>query len=233
MNSYGYIRIAPDEAEAELEAQRHQVRTMASLRDVRLTEVVEDVHEGDSLDRPGWQRISDAKDAGALDAVFVTTLDRLTTSVVDLNRIFESFRAEPLGACPRLVVGYDILDTDSSTGWLTANIVTTLAEWERRRAAERSRDMMEAEAQRQAGAGTVIYGYMRAQDGRLVSNPVEQQVLDIIERQREHASASWGDIARLLNERKYTTRRGNLWSRQGVAQLYQRHIQPRLMEESR
>jgi DNA invertase Pin-like site-specific DNA recombinase len=73
-----------------LEAQTEKVRAMAVVQCADLVEIIVDAGESaKSLTRPGMERLLRLVDAGAIDAVIIAKLDRLTRSVKDLAELLE------------------------------------------------------------------------------------------------------------------------------------------------
>ncbi|NET31056.1 MAG: recombinase [Cyanothece sp. SIO1E1] len=71
-----------------------------------------------------------------------------------------------------------------------------------------------------AGYGSPAFG-QQAQDGELVENPDEQQVIDLI--RRHHKSGkSLQQIADWLNQHGYKTKRGQKWQRISVKRVLDR-----------
>ncbi|HEY9751420.1 MAG TPA: recombinase family protein [Coleofasciculaceae cyanobacterium] len=88
--------------------------------------------------------------------------------------------------------------------------------WER---LERGRQA-KAEEGGYAGYGSPAFG-LQSVDGELVANPQEQQIIDLI--RRHHKSGkSLQQIADWLNQRGYTTKRGQEWKRISVKRVLDR-----------
>lgn len=71
-----------------------------------------------------------------------------------------------------------------------------------------------------AGYGSPHFG-VRSQNGELVENPQEQEIVDLI--RRHHKSGkSLQQIADWLNENEYPTKRGHQWQRISVKRVLDR-----------
>lgn len=118
--------------------------------------------------------------------------------------------------------------TADSIGKLTLNLLMSFAEFEREMIAERTRDKIAAARRRgKWTGGTVPLGY-EVHDHKLVVNHVEAVLVqEIFDLYLAHRSAL--TVARILNDRKHTTKRhragnGNLrgartWAKDGVLRV--------------
>ena len=95
MKAIGYVRVSTDqqaERGVSLEAQEAKIRAMAIVQGAELIDVIVDGGESaKSLNRPGLQRLLGLVNSGAVNAVIVAKLDRLTRSVKDLCELLELF----------------------------------------------------------------------------------------------------------------------------------------------
>jgi len=108
---------------------------------------------------------------GQIDCVLVYKVDRLSRSLLDFARLMEIFERHQV--C--LVSVTQPLNTTSSLGRLTLNILLSFAQFEREMIADRTRDKMAA-ARRKGKwvGGKPVLGYdVAATGGRLVVNPEE------------------------------------------------------------
>ncbi len=95
MKAIGYVRVSTEKQAdfgVSLEAQAEKVRAMAVVQGAELVEIIVDAGESaKSLNRPGMARLMSLVDAGAVNAVIIAKLDRLTRSVKDLAELLERF----------------------------------------------------------------------------------------------------------------------------------------------
>src|SRR6266704_930045 len=128
-------------------------------------------YTGGNLERPALQKLlADIAD-GKIDCVLVYKVDRLSRSLLDFARLMEIFERHKVS----LVSITQPLNTTSSLGRLTLNILLSFAEFERSMIADRTRDKMAA-ARRKGKwvGGTPVLGYdLAASGGKLVINPEE------------------------------------------------------------
>jgi DNA invertase Pin-like site-specific DNA recombinase len=217
MKAIGYVRVSTEKQAdfgVSLEAQSEKVRAMAVVQGAELTEVIIDAGESaKSLNRPGMTRLLTLVDAGAVDAVIIAKLDRLTRSVKDLAELLERFNRRGVS----LVSVAESLDTGTAAGRLVLNIMTAVSQWEREAIGERTRDAMHHKRANGERVGTVPFGYRMAADGlHLETDSAEQGILSHI-RELKGTGYTTRMIADELNRQGYTTRRGTAWRFQYVA----------------
>ena len=181
MKAIGYVRVSTEKQAdfgVSLEAQSEKVRAMAVVQGAELAEVIIDAGESaKSLNRPGMAQLLSLVDAGAVDAVIIAKLDRLTRSVKDLAELLERFTRRGVS----LVSVAESLDTGTAAGRLVLNIMTAVSQWEREAIGERTRDAMHHKRANGERVGTVPFGYRTAADGlHLEADPAEQAVLSRI-----------------------------------------------------
>ncbi len=219
MKTVGYIRVSTEKQAdrgVSLDAQAEKIRAMAVVQGGELMDVIVDGGESaKSLNRPGMTRLLALVDSGAVQAVIVAKLDRLTRSVKDLCTLLERFERRGVP----LVSVAESLDTGSAAGRLVLNIMTAVSQWEREAIGERTRDALSHKRGKGERVGNLAFGYRLAHDGQhLEADPGEQQALAEIRRLRTDGMALRG-IAAALNHRAYRTRRGTAWRLESVARV--------------
>ena len=95
---------------------------------------------GGSMERPALRRLLDDIECGKIDVVVVYKIDRLTRSLADFARIVEAFDARNVS----FVSVTQALNTTSSMGRLTLNVLLSFAQFEREVTGERIRDKIAA-----------------------------------------------------------------------------------------
>lgn len=185
MRVCGYIRVSTTEqadSGAGLEAQRTAITAEAERRGWELKRLYEDAGaSGKSLKgRPGLLAALEAVESGSAEALVVSKLDRLSRSVVDFAGLVA--RAQKRGWA---LVALDLgLDMTTPAGGLVANVMASVAEWERRVIGERTAAALAAK---------------RAQGVRLgrpreVSEEADARILEL-----HRCAYRPAEIARLLN----------------------------------
>jgi len=111
---------------------------------------------GANMDRPALKRLLADIDAGQIDVVVVYKVDRLTRSLLDFTRMVEVFDRRNTS----FISVTQQLNTTTSMGRLTLNMLLSFAQFEREIISERTRDKMSA-ARRKGKyvGGAPVLGY--------------------------------------------------------------------------
>ena len=128
-------------------------------------------YKGGNLERPALQQLLMDLKAGKIDCVVIYKVDRLSRSLLDFARLMEIFEQHGVS----LVSVTQPLNTTSSLGRLTLNILLSFAQFEREIIADRTRDKMAAARRKGKWVGGIpVLGYDVAPDGgKLVVNHEE------------------------------------------------------------
>ena len=92
-----------------------------------------DTATGKTMDRPGWNRLEAAIDAGKVSTVVVWRLDRLGRTASGLTALFEKLTARKVN----LVSIRDGVDLSTAAGRLIANVLASVAAYENEVRSER------------------------------------------------------------------------------------------------
>jgi DNA invertase Pin-like site-specific DNA recombinase len=136
----GYIRVSTAEqadSGAGLEAQRQAIQVAAELRGWELVNIFEDAVSGKSLNgrHELKKALADLK-ARRADGLVVAKLDRLSRSIHDFSGLLEIARLQNWAL---VALDFD-LDTSTPAGELVANVMASVAQWERRIIGQRTRE---------------------------------------------------------------------------------------------
>lgn len=190
----GYVRVSTrEQADSGLgiAAQRRAIKDACKARGWKLGKVFED--KGASAKttngRPGLEEARRALREGTADGLVVMKLDRLSRSVLDFAQLMKSSREEGW----HLVVLDLGVDTSTPNGRMFANIMATLAEWEREMISERT-----SAALAEKRAEGVTLGRPR-----LLSDKHRRAILDL-----HRAGHSFNAIAQRLNDKGVPTAQG-------------------------
>ncbi|HUY22184.1 MAG TPA: recombinase family protein [Acidimicrobiales bacterium] len=140
----GYCRCSTQEQSDSglgLDAQRASILAECARKGWTLVEMVEDAgFSAKSLDRPGMGHVLDLLRSGQAGALVVAKLDRATRSVMDAGNLLAQGQREGW-----TLVALDLgLDPSTPTGELVANLMASVAQWERRAIGVRTRDALAA-----------------------------------------------------------------------------------------
>jgi DNA invertase Pin-like site-specific DNA recombinase len=200
----GYSRVSTAEQAANghgLDAQAAAIRDECRRRGWRLLELIRDEGvSGRDTDRPGLRHALKRIAEGEASGLVVSKLDRLSRSVVDFGQVLEWL--DRAGAS---LVALDLgVDTSTPSGRLVANVLASVAEWERGMAAQRTRDGLAA---------------VRAK-GRQISRPAvadQGRLAARIRRMRRRGMTQQAIADKLNGEGVPTLRGGVRWRPSSVA----------------
>ena len=158
-------------------------------------------YTGGNLERPALQKLLTDLKAGKIDCVVIYKVDRLSRSLLDFARLMEIFEQHGVS----LVSVTQPLNTTSSLGRLTLNILLSFAQFEREMIADRTRDKMAAARRKGKWVGGIpVLGYdVAIGGGKLVFNPEEARLQSVDKLLVELQKRRW------LNKRR--KRRAGHW----------------------
>lgn len=173
----GYIRVSSEEQAQgghSLAAQRRQVRSYCEARGWGLVEVFVDAgYSGKDLRRPALQALLSRCDAGEVDVMVVTDLDRLSRSRRDIENLLHSYFDEDGVAFCAVNQSFD---TTTATGDAFLGMLAVFAQLERRMLSERTKNGI-AQAKREGRVpGRAPFGWRR-EGSVLVKDPEQQKAL--------------------------------------------------------
>jgi DNA invertase Pin-like site-specific DNA recombinase len=205
----GYLRVSTEEQASSglgLDAQRDTIQRYADAHGWDVVWYTDAGLSAKSLDRPQLQAALDRLDASPkrrdVAGIVVAKLDRLSRSVVDFAGVLELARSRRWA-----LVTIDLgVDTSSPTGELVANVMMSVAQWERRIIGQRTSDAMQA-AKR---AGRHM--------GRVSTLP-ESTGARLMELRAVHPLAV---TAATLNAEGLTTATGAPWTENAVCKVHKR-----------
>jgi len=192
--------------DAQREAAESYIRSQASEGWTALPGRFDDGgFTGANTDRPAFQKLMAAIEAGQVDCVVVYKIDRLSRSLVDFARMMEVFEKKSVA----LVSVTQSFRTNDSMGRLTLNILLSFAQFEREVIGERIRDKIGAQRRRGLWCGgKPVLGYDIDRSGpspKLVVNHTEaERVLAIFDLHLQLGSL--GPVVTELRRRGWTTK---------------------------
>jgi DNA invertase Pin-like site-specific DNA recombinase len=195
----GYVRVSTDDQADSglgLAAQRRAIRAEAERRGWELVDVIVDSGVSGKTDfgaRPGGAEVLERIEAGEATAVVAAKLDRLSRSVTAFGQLVERALANSW----RLVALDCDVDMTTASGELVANIMASVAQWERRVIGERTKAALAAKR-----AQGVKLGRPRLQDPAVATRI----------RERRSEGMTLQAIADELNDAGTTTPTGRRWS---------------------
>lgn len=192
-----YVRVSTSEqadSGAGLQAQRSAIRAECQRRGLVLSHIYEDAGiSAKNMDRPALAEALRVLDAGQAAGLMVAKVDRLSRSLVDFAMLMA--RAAENGWA---IIALDLgVDTTTPSGEFMANVVASVAQYERRLVSQRTRDALAAK--RTAG--------VRLGRPRLLDPQVAERI-----RSERASGATLQAIAQRLNDDGITTPTRKRWS---------------------
>jgi site-specific DNA recombinase len=210
----GYIRVSTDEQATKghgLEAQEKAIRAFAESQGYRIDDVISDPGISGATrpaERPGFGALIGKAAEGHFHVLLVWKFDRLARHIVYAVTAVNDL-SERHGVVVRSVT--EPIDTATAMGRTIFAVLAGMAEQERAAITERTFGGRRAKAAQGGFAGGAApYGYRKDKSGGLVVDETEAAVVRRI-------FSLWGEgmghaaIARTLNGRGLTTRRGLPW----------------------
>src|SRR5258708_28549028 len=121
-------------------------------------------YSGGTLERPALTRLLADIDSGRIDTVVVYKVDRLTRSLADFAKIVEAFDAKGIS----FVSVTQQVNTTTSMGRLTLNVLLYFAQFEREVTSERIRDKIAASKRKGLWVGGIAPLGYETKDRKIV-----------------------------------------------------------------
>jgi DNA invertase Pin-like site-specific DNA recombinase len=233
MNAVVYLRVSSQEqadSRLGLESQEAICRDFCRRSGMTVVEIITDPGVRGSIplyDREGGRRLLELTRDRSL-VVVALCQDRLFRSLIDCMATLE--RWEDSGTVVKMVDAGEV-NLEDPDGWLKAAINALFAEYERRKASQRTRRALAAAKANGRRIGGVPYG-MRptatfSAEGKKVDAgvwamvPEEQASIDrVVELRKARHSAA--EVARRLNAEGRVTKNGKAWTHTHVLRVERR-----------
>jgi site-specific DNA recombinase len=131
---------------------------------------------GGTMERPALQRMIDDIKSGKIDIVLVYKIDRLSRSMLDFLGMIKFFDEYNVS----FVSVTQDLNTDTAMGRLVLNVLQSFAQFEREIASERIKDKIALSKQRGMWMGGAIPLGYDANEGKLIVNESEVEIIKFI-----------------------------------------------------
>lgn len=175
---------------------------------------IDDGYSAKNLKRPGIQNLIHSVECEEFDIVLTAKIDRLCRNLLDLLKLVDLLEQYNCS----YVSSSEKFDTSTANGRLTLQLLGTFAEFERGRISERVKDNMLSLSRNTDKALTrPCFGYDIV-DGRYCINADEAKDVNFM---FELAEQGYGHrmIAKMLNDKGSTTKRGKKWDQTNVKRL--------------
>lgn len=212
-----YARVSTEDQAKEgfsLGAQKDRLRAYCQARGWDIVgEYVDDGHSGRDTKRPAYQRMMEEMDRW--DVILVIKMDRIHRNSRNFMEMMEKLNEWGKGFTSM----QESFDTSTAMGRFVMDIIQRIAQLESEQIGERVYMGMDQKAKK--GGGVLGFNHPYGYDyvsGILVPNPEESKVVrDIFRTYLSGLSTS--EIAKHLNERGVTSKRGGEWSKQAVLKI--------------
>lgn len=175
---------------------------------------IDDGFSAKNMKRPAIQKLIASVEKNKFDVVITAKLDRLCRNLLELLQFVKLLEDHDCN----YVSSSEGFDTTTAAGLMVLQILGAFAEFERERTSERVKDNMLSIAKNTDRAITLpCYGYDII-DGKYTINEKEAVQVNYM---FELAEAGHGHrmIAKYLNDRGVTTKRGKMWDQTNVKRL--------------
>jgi DNA invertase Pin-like site-specific DNA recombinase len=198
---------------------REDVSAWAERHGHEIVRYFQDLNQsGGKFNRPAFNEVLQAIEAGEIDGLVVPYLSRFARS---MKVAYEALKVIEAAGGVFISVEEDLV-LRSPNDWLNFNLRMSFHEWDLKMKTESWRRVHETRIA-DGKPMTFPFGYVRGQDGRLVVNPAEAVWVKTIFTMRAEGSGMRA-IAQYLNDNGAPTPRGSavLWTGAGVRRVIQR-----------
>ena len=218
-----YIRVSSQRQVDEgnsLEAQKRRIIQLAQFKGLSIAPEDFLIEKGVSAGIPLWERpmgrvLRRKLLSGEYSNLIAMKLDRLFRITTDMLLTVQE--VQDMGV--RLLIadlGGEAIDTSTSTGRFMLTIFGGIAEMERGLISERTQEGMDQLKAQNKRFTESIFGWDVDVNGMLIPNWYEQDLIDWMDWQIEVNGMSAAAVARSLNSRGITGKRGGQWQGQSV-----------------
>lgn len=222
MRAIGYGRVSSycQLKGTSLSEQKRAIELYAQRDDVELVDLVIDGNVKGEIPlehRPCGRAIVDAINAGKVDVVVVTKIDRAFRSTSDC--LINAERWEKLGVF--LVIldyGGMLIDTRTPAGKFFLVMMAGAAEFEKNMIKERTASGRAARKAEGKSIGGVPFGFTKTDDNILIPNEDEQNVISTVKAMKAEGISA-RQIANHLNNRGIMSKKGKIWQATQVIRI--------------
>ena len=163
----------------------------------------EEGKSGKNVDRPEYKRMVRDIEQGQINAVICTRIDRVSRSIIDFLHFHEFLKENEV----IFISLNENWDTSTPMGRCALTISLAMAELERERTSERTKEKMQWRAEKGLCNGGQILGYDNDPDDKGVPKPneAERELVLLIFRTYVQEQ-SFRETARIINEKGYRTK---------------------------
>ena len=238
----GYVRGSTSQQITTLQVQREKIEAYAKAHDLGPVEIIEDEATTSRIplaERDGGRLLIQAIKEKTAGAVIISAFDRAFRSVHEALGHMDAW--DKAGVTVHILdIGGSAINTKSATGRMLFTLLACVAEWERRRIAERTKEAhlsSQAKGKLITGVATIPYGYKLTsgkpgmKNGKIGPCEKEQAVLGLIMKMDGEGKSAY-KIASTLNKRGITPRTAKKWRSVTIQQIIERTKRERATAEA-
>ncbi len=220
MRAIGYIShntLSPQPKNLSPEEQEQIVRDFAQTQGWEMVGMYSDVLTTNSLQ--GQSKLLEIMEDSAddtFDVVIVARLDRLTRNIRQLSKFLTEVCQENNVT---LVSVEEALHTGTESGRLASQIIEIVAKWDTKRISDRTREIIARKRSKGERVGHAPFGFTY-KDKMLVAVQEELETVKLI-REKRDAGMSYHKIAKYLNDKSISSKRGGIWYAETVKTVFQ------------
>jgi len=200
-----------------LDVQEALIREYADNTGLEVTEVVKETTESNNtVNQPLLRELLERSGDDGFQVLIVARLDRLTRNIRQLNQIIQVLCKK---GKVQLISLEEKLDTRSEIGSMALNIIDIVTKWDNKRISDRTREIIAKKRAKGERVGHAPFGYTY-KNKKLVAVEAELKTIKLIRELRDK-SLSYHKIAKHLNDKKVTSKRGGIWYAETVKTVYQ------------
>jgi site-specific DNA recombinase len=216
MRIAAYVRVSTDEqADKGNSITEQQERLTAYCKAMGWpppTIFIDDGYSAKNLKRPAVTDLIDR--ANEFDVIVSTKLDRMCRNLLDLLQLIRTLEEK---GC-RYISASESFDTSTAAGRMTLHLLGMFAEFERERISERVKDNMLSLARNTDKAlSLACFGYDIIEGNYAINEAEAEHVRFMFDKAEEGRGTRY--IAKLLNDKGVTTKRGKAWDSVNVKRL--------------
>lgn len=225
MRYAAYVRISSEDqlGNFSIDAQQRAIEAWVTAKGGVLVQIYKDeVQSGLTADRPAFQRLRNDARKGTFDAVIVHKFDRFARNRTDALAVKSLLRYDY--GIKVFSVTEPSEDSDGPTGALVEGIMESVADWySKNLSAETAKGKKERSMQ---GLHNNIAPFGMKKDENKILVPDENELPGLVMAFELYASDQYSDndIAIILNQKGYRTKRGRLFSKDTVRDFLQNEI---------
>ena len=171
-----YIRVSTERQEEKgvsLETQREQLNAYCTLKGLKDVREYLDIGSARTTNRVSFKRMIKDVEKGFIENIIVLKLDRLTRSIIDLNKLVKKLNDLECG----LHSAVENIDSTTATGRMIINLIGTFAQWESETISERVSTNMMTNAKKGIWQSVVPFGFYLNGEKKLEIKEDEANIL--------------------------------------------------------